>query len=115
MFEDDIPDEVKGRRNNELLRIQNAISQEDNLKFLGKKMDVLVEGPSKMSIKKNEQGPLRQMTGRTMCDRIVVWDGNERQAGNTLPILIHDASSHTLFGTVETTESVPEVVELSGI
>ena len=115
LFEDDIPDEVKGRRNNELLRIQNAISQEDNLKFLGKKMDVLVEGPSKMSIKKNEQGPLRQMTGRTMCDRIVVWDGNERQAGNTLPILIHDASSHTLFGTVETTESVPEVVELSGI
>lgn len=113
LFEDDIPDEVKGRRNNELLRIQNSISQEDNLKFLGRKMDVLVEGPSKMSIKKEEKGPVRQMTGRTMCDRIVVWDGNERQAGHTLPILIHDASSHTLFGTVETTEQVPDLVAIS--
>jgi tRNA-2-methylthio-N6-dimethylallyladenosine synthase len=44
------------------------------------------------------------MTGRTHCDRIVVWDGNERQAGQLMSVLIHDASSHTLFGTVETTE-----------
>ena len=108
-----MPEDVKLRRNNELLAVQNAISQEDNLKFLGNKVEVLVEGPSMMSIKREEQGPIRQMTGRTNCDRIVVWDGNERQAGNILPVLVHDASSHTLFGTVETTEITPEVIGLT--
>jgi tRNA-2-methylthio-N6-dimethylallyladenosine synthase len=52
------------------------------------------------------------MTGRTNCDRIVVWDGNERQAGNFLPVLIHDANSHTLFGSVETTETHPDVLAM---
>lgn len=113
LYEDDVPEDVKLRRNNELLAVQNAISQEDNLKFLGNKVEVLVEGPSKMSIKRDEQGPIRQMTGRTNCDRIVVWEGNERQAGNILPVLVHDASSHTLFGTVETTETTPEVIGLT--
>ncbi|MFK7737032.1 MAG: tRNA (N6-isopentenyl adenosine(37)-C2)-methylthiotransferase MiaB [Pirellulaceae bacterium] len=115
LYEDDVPDEVKQQRNNELLAIQNEISQEDNLKFLGGRVDVLVEGPSKMSVKRQETGPLRQMTGRTNCDRIVVWDGNERQAGNILPVLIHDASSHTLFGTVETAEVKPEVLSMPTI
>jgi tRNA-2-methylthio-N6-dimethylallyladenosine synthase len=101
---DDVPAEVKQRRNVELLALQNAICQEDNLMFLGQRVEVLVEGPSKMSIKRSEVGPLRQMTGRTHCDRIVVWDGNERQAGQLLSVLIHDASSHTLFGSVETVE-----------
>jgi tRNA-2-methylthio-N6-dimethylallyladenosine synthase len=109
LYEDDVPAEVKTRRNVELLGLQNEICQEDNLRFLGQRVDVLVEGPSKMSIKRGEVGPLRQMTGRTHCDRIVVWDGNERQAGHTLPILIHDASTHTLFGTVETQEVTPQV------
>lgn len=108
-FDDDVPDQVKSDRNNELLAVQNAISQEDNLKFLGERVQVLVEGPSKTSVKRGEEGPLRQMMGRTNCDRIVVWDGNERQAGNFLPVLIHDASSHTLFGSVETHEVQPEV------
>lgn len=114
-YEDDISDEVKSLRNNELLAVQNAISQEDNLKFLGSKVHVLVEGPSKTSIKRGEDGPVRQMMGRTNCDRIVVWDGNERQAGNILPILIHDASSHTLFGSVETHELQPDVVAMPAI
>ncbi len=112
LYEDDVPDDVKSRRNNELLAVQNAISQEDNLKFLGQRMTVLVEGPSKTSVKRGETGPVRQMMGRTNCDRIVVWEGNERQTGNMLPVLIHDASSHTLFGSVETMEMTPSVVSL---
>lgn len=115
LYEDDVPEEVKIRRNNELLAVQNEISQADNLKFLGRRVEVLVEGPSKMSIKRDEQGPIRQMTGRTNCDRIVVWEGNERQAGNLLSILIHDASSHTLFGAVETMEVQPDVVALPSL
>ncbi len=102
LYEDDVPDATKIARNNDLLAVQNEVSLEGNLPFLGKSVDVLVEGPSKMSVKRGEEGPLRQMTGRTKCDRIVVWDGHDRQAGQILPILIHDTSSHTLFGSSET-------------
>lgn len=111
LLPDDVPADVKQWRNNELLRVQNEISAEDNLRFLGSRVTVLAEGPSKVSIKRGETGPLRQMTGRTMCDRIVVWDGNERQAGETLNVLIHDVSATTLFGSVETHE-VPGSVYL---
>ncbi len=104
LYADDVPAEVKQRRNVELLAVQNEICQEDNLRFLGQRVEVLVEGPSKMSLKRGEEGPLRQMTGRTHCDRIVVWDGNERQAGQLMSVLIHDVSSHTMFGSVETVE-----------
>ena len=110
LLPDDVPADVKQWRNNELLRVQTEISAEDNLKFLGSRVEVLVEGPSKVSIKRGEQGPLRQMTGRTMCDRIVVWDGHERQAGQLLDILIHDVSATTLFGSVETHELSSELV-----
>ncbi len=112
LYQDDVPEEVKSYRNTELLAVQNAICQEENLKFLGRRVEVLVEGPSKSSIKRGETGPLRQMVGRTNCDRIVVWDGNERQAGAVLPVLIHDASSHTLFGSVETAEHTPDVIAM---
>jgi tRNA-2-methylthio-N6-dimethylallyladenosine synthase len=116
LYADDVPAQVKQARNNELLEIQNRICQEDNLQFLGKRVEVLVEGPSKLAVKRNEVGEFCQMTGRTHCDRIVVWDGHQRQAGALLNVLVHDASSHTLFGSVETTESVSpdsQLVQLS--
>ena len=106
---DDIPFEVKKRRNNELLEVQNRISEEDNQKFMGRTVDVLVEGPSKRSenpvnkIESDSQGsgPV-QLTGRTHCDRIVVFDGNVRLAGTVVPIGIYDVSGQTLFGTIVT-------------
>ncbi len=49
MLPDDIPLEEKKRRNNELLELQNRISLEDNLPFIGQSVQVLVEGPSKLS------------------------------------------------------------------
>jgi tRNA-2-methylthio-N6-dimethylallyladenosine synthase len=109
LLPDDVPTEVKQWRNNELLRVQTEISAEDNCRFLGSRVQVLVEGPSKVSVKRGETGPLRQMTGRTPCDRIVVWDGNERQAGELLDILIHDVSATTLFGSVETRDVPTDV------
>lgn len=105
-FEDDVPREVKARRNNELLAVQDAISKEDNSKLIGAAVEVLVEGPSKKSQKMDESVPVVQMTGRTACDRIVVFDGNRRQAGELLNIHIDDASSHTLVGRVKTVEVV---------
>ena len=47
-----------------------------------------------------------QMTGRTHCDRIVVFDGNRRQAGQFLEVQVDDASSHTLVGRVKTVDVV---------
>ena len=107
LLPDDISDALKAERNNRLLEVQNRISQEDNLQFLGQTVEVLVEGPSKWAQRKQPGAQVCQMTGRTHCDRIVVWDGNQRQVGNILPIRIHDASAFTLFGTVKTEEIVP--------
>ncbi len=110
---DDIPLEEKKRRNNELLELQNRISLEDNLPFIGQSVQVLVEGPSKLSQRQNETGPIIQMTGRTHCDRIVVWQGNQRQAGQLLNVTIDDVTGFTMFGTVETFDDAVEVTPIS--
>jgi tRNA-2-methylthio-N6-dimethylallyladenosine synthase len=109
LYPDDVPDEVKRRRNNDLLAIQNAISEADNQRFLGRQVEVLVEGPSKAGSKQDEQASLVQLVGRTPCDRIVVFDGNRRQAGRIVPVTIYDANAHTLFGAVVTQHVGPEV------
>lgn len=113
LLPDDVPVAVKKARNNELLRIQNAISEEDNQLFLGREVEVLVEGPSKMAENQDEaQMHGVQMTGRTHCDRIVVFLGNRRQAGQILPVTIYDVNAHTLFGEVVTDCVGPEVYTL---
>ena len=53
------------------------------------------------------------MTGRTHCDRIVVFDGNRRQIGQIMPVTIYDANAHTLFGEIVTRHTGPEVFELA--
>ena len=113
LYADDVPEEVKKRRNNELLAMQNMISEVDNQPFLGRQVEVLIEGPSRASEKgDNFDSDQLQLTGRTMCDRIVVFDGNRRQIGQTLPITIYDANAHTLFGTVVTQHVGPELFAL---
>lgn len=113
LFPDDVPEEDKKRRNNELLALQNAISEEDNQAFLGRDVEVLVEGLSKAGAKQAEPDQQQvQLTGRTMCDRIVVFEGNRRQVGEVLPITIYDANAHTLFGTVVTQHVGPALFSL---
>ncbi len=109
---DDVPGDVKQWRNNELLAIQNAISEEDNQRLIGRTLEVLVEGPSKTSQKRREEGPLIQLTGRTPCDRIVVFDGTTRQVGKLLPIHISDVTAHTLFGVPVIEHVGPALVQL---
>lgn len=106
LYPDDVPEAVKRRRNNDLLAVQTAISLEDNRLFPGRTVEVLVEGLSKTSARREESGGLVQMVGRTACDRIVVFDGNERQAGQFLPVRVQGVSAVTLFGEVVTTEQV---------
>lgn len=110
---DDVPEQVKRQRNNRLLEIQNVISEEDNQQLLGRTFDVLVEGPSKKAEKFAEAGSdVLQLVGRTMCDRIVVFRGNARQIGQTLPIAIFDCTAHTLIGEVVTEHVGPDVFNL---
>jgi len=113
LFADDVPEETKRRRNNELLAIQNAISEEDNQPWIGRQVEVLVEGPSKMAVRAETEGDLLQLTGRTPDDRIVVFDGNRRQIGRLLNLTVYDANAFTLFGAVVTEHVGPEVFSLS--
>lgn len=115
LYADDVPEDVKRRRNNELLEIQNTISEEDNLQLIGRTFDVLVEGPSIKAAKRDDDGPTLQLMGRTHCDRIVVFEGNRRQIGQILPVTIYDALAHTLIGSVVTEECGPEMVSLTSL
>ena len=102
LYPDDVPDETKRRRNNELLEIQNAISWEENRPFVGRNVEILVEGPSKASAKRLADGSsVIQLTGRTECDRIVVFDGPQELIGQIIPIGIREVNSFTLFGENE--------------
>src|SRR5262249_29968642 len=102
LYPDDVPEEVKKRRNNDLLAIQSKVSLLDHRRLVGRTVDVLVEGPSKASLKHHDGGPVVQLTGRTMTDHIVVFDGNERLTGQTVPVSVEEATAYTLFGTVLT-------------
>jgi tRNA-2-methylthio-N6-dimethylallyladenosine synthase len=111
LYPDDVPEEVKKRRNNDLLAIQAGASLEDHRRLVGQTALVLVEGPSKNSQKAHAEaagGPI-QLTGRTMTDHIVVFEGNARLIGRTLPVRIDEATAFTLFGEVLTGESVGAV------
>ena len=96
-----------------MLAVQNAISEEDNAEFIGRRVSVLVEGQSKTAERKAARGedasapgdPLAtQLMGRSECDRIVVFDGNPRLAGTTAQIEVHDCTGTTLIGSIVTKE-----------
>ena len=118
LYADDVPEDVKRRRNHLLLAVQNEISEQDNQPFLGRTVEILVEGPSKNQAKREDDSshsgtaPL-QLVGRTTCDRIVVFDGQPRQIGQLLPVTIYDANAFTLFGAVVTRHVGPEVFALA--
>jgi tRNA-2-methylthio-N6-dimethylallyladenosine synthase len=104
LFEDDVPDAVKRRRNNELLAVQTAISLEDNRTLIGRTVEVLVEGRSRSTARREGWQGKDQLTGRTSCDRIVVFDGPERLIGTIAPVTVEAASAVTLFGRMEPAE-----------
>src|SRR5207245_1076391 len=77
---------------------------EDNKSWLGKRVEVLVEGPSRHGLR--DTGPVKQLIGRTQTDHICVFDGNERLTGEMVELDIADASEFTLYGTIVTNERV---------
>jgi len=106
LYPDDVPEETKKRRNNDLLAIQNKVSLADHRRLIGQTVEVLVEGLSKSALKQEEASGPRQLTGRTNTDHIVVFAGNERLIGRVVTARIDEASAFTLFGSVETTERI---------
>jgi tRNA-2-methylthio-N6-dimethylallyladenosine synthase len=98
-LEDNVPQEVKIKRNCELLKIQEGIGDELAREFLGETVKVLVEGPSKKS-HHSQSNALPQLVGRTADDWIVVFDGPVSLAGQFASVKITRTSPLTLFGAV---------------
>ncbi len=107
LHDDDIPEDVKRRRNSELLARQDEICHELNRDFQGRTVEVLAEGPSEWSARNAEPGPIQQLIGRTSCDRIVLFQGSQRLAGRLVDVRINEATAVTLFGEVVTSVSRP--------
>ncbi len=87
---DDVPEEEKIRRLNELIALQTEISAQQNKKDEGKEFDVLVEGFSKRS--------RQQFCGRTEQNKMVVFDKGNHHIGETVRVRITNSTSATLFG-----------------
>ncbi len=87
---DDVPEEVKIRRLNELIALQTEMSAIQNKKDEGHEFNVLVEGFSKRS--------REQLCGRTEQNKMVVFDKNGHHIGDTIRIRITGSTSATLFG-----------------
>jgi len=100
---DDVPEDVKKARNQVLLDAQTEASLADNRPFVGTRQQVLVEGLSAREERREvAPGPdgTAQLTGRTMCDRIVVFDAPLRLVGRLVDIDITAAAAWSLAGTV---------------
>jgi len=101
--QNNIPDEVKKRRNTELLDVQTKISDELSSRFLGKEVEVLVEGLSKKPhLDKADSRGQPQLVGRTAADYIVVFNGPLSLAGQFAKVKITKTSPLTLFGELKT-------------
>lgn len=91
-LEDNVPEEVKVARLNEIIELQNKLSAESNKRCIGKTYEVLVEGVSKRS--------REQLFGRTEQNRVVVFDKGGHKIGDFVKVTINDASSATLKGVL---------------
>ena len=89
---DDVPEEEKIRRLNELIQLQTEMSALQNKKDEGKEFDVLVEGFSKRS--------REQLCGRTEQNKMVVFDKGSHHIGETVKVKITGSTSATLLGEI---------------
>lgn len=125
-FKDDIPEPVKRRRNSELLAVQHEVCDANNRQMIGKTVQVLVEGQSKLVSRQavpayprstggvelgwesrrskttvvEEPSPQTQLVGRTSGDQVVVFDGELSLKGELLEVEIIDGRQMTLFGKI---------------
>jgi tRNA-2-methylthio-N6-dimethylallyladenosine synthase len=86
---DQVPQAVKEERNQRLLELVNELAGRRYQQFVGKRAQILVEGPSKRNA--------ARMMGRTRCNRIVVFEGSERHRGQVMDVGIERAGAFTLY------------------
>ncbi len=89
---DNVPEETKVRRLNEIIALQNEVSHQSNLDDIGKTFEVMVEGFSKRS--------KEQLFGRTSQSKVVIFPREGRHIGEFIQVKINSATSATLFGDV---------------
>lgn len=89
---DDVPEEVKLRRLQEMIDLQLELSLQSNKNDIGKEFEVLVEGYSKRS--------REQLSGRTSQNKVVLFDNQGQKVGDIVRVKIKDASAITLFGDI---------------
>ena len=89
---DDVPEETKIRRLNELIALQNELSLRANQRCIGQEYDILIEGVSKRS--------REQLFGRTEQNKVVIFDRADHRVGETIRVRITEATSATLKGEV---------------
>ena len=87
---DDVPEDIKIRRLNELIALQNELSAESNQRCIGQEYEILVEGVSKRS--------KDQLFGRTEQNKVVVFDRGTHRPGEYVRVRITESSSATLKG-----------------
>lgn len=87
---DQVPQPVKEERNQRLLEVVNDIAAQQHRQLVGRQVEILAEGPSKKNA--------ARMTGRTRCNKIVVFEGNDRHRGQVMDVAITRAGSFTLYG-----------------
>ena len=89
---DDVPEEVKLRRLQEMIDLQMELSLESNKRDIGKEFEVLVEGYSKRS--------KEQLSGRTSQNKVVLFENQGQKVGDLVRVKIKEASAITLFGDI---------------
>ena len=87
---DDVPEEVKGRRLDEIIQLQNHLSLKSNKEDIGKTFEVLVEGVSKKSE--------NRLFGRNSQNKVIVFDRKNYQIGDYVKIKVINCTSATLMG-----------------
>ena len=88
-YPDDVPQDVKTRRLEELIALQNRLSLESNRRDIGREFEVLVEGPSKKDA--------AQLCGRTGSGKMCVWTDSQHRAGDYLHVRVLDCTQATLL------------------
>ncbi|NLZ73459.1 MAG: tRNA (N6-isopentenyl adenosine(37)-C2)-methylthiotransferase MiaB [Bacteroidales bacterium] len=91
---DNVPEEIKLRRLNEVINLQRELSEASNRAEIGKTHEVLIEGLSKRSN--------QQFFGRTEQNKVVVFDRENTKIGDFVTVYINDYSSATLKGILAT-------------
>jgi len=89
-FEDDVPEEVKSRRLQEIIALQGEMSLANNKKDIGKTFEVLVEKVSKKSDK--------ELAGRNSQNKMIVFPRKNYKPGDYVMVKVHDCTPATLIG-----------------